>query len=210
MERRAYPCADGTHGDQVLLAAALSGDQDAFGELAQRHWRSAYEIAQGIARNAQDASELVQESLLRAWRALDRFIPDKPFAPWFYRIVRNTSIQFYRSRRRHPVMSLNAETDDAQAILQLADPRARHPEEALLQRESDQRLASVLARIPERDRALIVLAHYEGFSYKEIAERLAIPISSVRSRLKAVRARIHCLLAAAPDRAWLDGERSIA
>ncbi len=157
--------------DAELARAAQRGDSDAFGTLIERHGLAARRAARAILRDEDDADDAVQEGMLAAWRAIDRFDRDRPFRPWLMRIVVNAALDARRrSRVRHaePI----AETLESGGL-----GPDRLAEAALLRARLDEGLAS----LPERQRVALVLFDAEGWGHADIAAALGVPEGTVRS-----------------------------
>ncbi|RMH01601.1 MAG: RNA polymerase sigma factor [Planctomycetota bacterium] len=180
--------------EQELLAAALRGSREAFGELALLHQPRALAVATGILGNRTEAQDLVQESCLKAWQALDTFVPGRPFFPWYYRILRNACIQQLRRRKVRRSRSLQARDQDDEPLPEPADPQAPAPEEIVARDERSRLVGDALARLPAGDREILLLKHFDGLSYREIADALGIPVGTVMSRISTARRRLRKLL----------------
>jgi RNA polymerase sigma-70 factor (ECF subfamily) len=145
-----------------------------------------YGSALRMTRNTADAEDLVQETYLRAFRAWDRFEPGTNLKAWLFKIMTNLFISGYRQRRREPV---TVSTDDTQEfdlyqnLLAHDREAAKSAESIVLDRLVDEDIKQALSDLPENFRIAVLLADVEGFSYKEIAEMLSIPIGTVMSRL---------------------------
>lgn len=132
--------------------------------------------------NPQDAREAVQDAFVKAYRALDRFDVDRPFAPWFFRILRNRCRDVIRSRKTR----FSTEVLDERLEQRSAGPEAS-PERARRRREVKETIWTALERIGEDHREVLVLKELQGFRYAEIAEMLEIPEGTVASRLYHAR-----------------------
>ncbi len=144
-----------------------------------------YGAALRYTRNPSDAEDLVQETYLRAYRAWDQFEPGTNLKAWLFRILTNLFISSYRKKQREPVVISADEQEEFDLYSRLADRRALDgsAESIVLDQIVDDDVKSALADLPENFRIAVLLADVEGFSYKEIAEILAIPIGTVMSRL---------------------------
>ena len=171
--------------DQALLEQALQGDRVAYGQLADRYQARSLALATGILGNRDDALETLQEAYLKSWKALSLFVPGKPFFPWFYRILRNACIQRIRRRKIRQTLPFQAKNSD------IASPR---PEELLAQDEASQLVAQALSRLLTSDREILTLKHFDGLTYREIADSLGIPVGTVMSRMSTARKRLRKLL----------------
>ncbi|MBC8328964.1 MAG: RNA polymerase sigma factor [Planctomycetes bacterium] len=180
--------------EQELLDAALGGDRQAFGELALLHQPRAIAMAAGILGSREEARDLVQESCLKAYRALDTFVPGRPFFPWFYRILRNSCIQQLRRRKVRRTSSLTRTNPDEEPAPELADAAAPLPEDIVARDERSDLVGQALIRLPASDREILMLKHFDGLTYKEIAAALSIPVGTVMSRISTARQRLRKLL----------------
>lgn len=157
--------------DAELARKAARGDSDAFGQLIERYGLAARRAARAILRDDDDADDAVQEGMLAAWRAIDRYDPARPFRPWLMRIVVNAALD---SRRRSRVRQAEPIVDSLESGGLSPDRRA---EAALLRTK----LQAGLAGLPERQRIALVLFDAEGWGHAEIAAALGVPEGTVRS-----------------------------
>lgn len=162
-------------------------DQARFVELAMEHMPAIYSGALRMTRNPSDAEDLVQETYLKAYRAFASFAEGTNLKAWLYRIMTNTFINSYRARQRRPDETDLDETEDLYLYRRLGGLEAalagRSAEDELLDRLTDDEVKGALESLPEQFRIAVLLADVEGFSYKEIADILEIPIGTVMSRL---------------------------
>ncbi len=161
--------------ERALIVAAQEGDEGAFTALVRLHQRRAYAVARAIVPTHEDAEDAVQEAFLHAYRALDRFQPDQPFAAWLNRIVANAALDLVRRRK----------VRDAEELHDSVALPFRDPGEA---DELRRRLRSGLTLLTERQRAVIVLHDVEGYKHAEIGSMLGIPEGTARSDLHHARA----------------------
>lgn len=145
-----------------------------------------YGAALRMTRNPQDAEDLVQETYLRAYRGFEGFREGTNLRAWMYRILTNTFINSYRKKQREPVTVSVSDEDTPDWYLydrigsSVAEPSA---ESEVLEQIPDEDVQRALEDLPEVFRMAVLLADVEGFSYKEMAEILGIPIGTVMSRL---------------------------
>ena len=162
-------------------------DQAKFVELAMEHMPSLYTTAVRMTRNAADAQDLVQETYLRAFRGFHTFEEGTNLKAWLYRILTNTYINTYRAKKRRPEQADVDEVEDLYLYRRLGGLEAaaagRSAEEEVLDRFTDAEVKEAVESLPEQFRMTVLLADVEGFSYKEIAEILDVPIGTVMSRL---------------------------
>jgi RNA polymerase sigma-70 factor, ECF subfamily len=139
-------------------------------------------VARSLTRNAHDAEDLVQDTLLRAFRSIDGFDGSHPRA-WLFTILRNTHIN--RNRRRRPDV-----LDDPEDINAIPERRGSDPAELAEQSAFRGAVLEAIERLPERYRSVVVLVDLESCTYAEVATALGIPIGTVMSRLHRGRRHI--------------------
>jgi RNA polymerase sigma-70 factor (ECF subfamily) len=146
---------------------------------------SLYNTAYRLARNAEDAEDLVQETYLKAYRSFAQFTPGTNLKAWLFKILKNTFINEYRRRQNLPPESDFAAIEESfeSHVRPGAGAQIKNPEEEALEHALDEDLRHALDLLPADYRMAVVLADLEGFSYKEIADILEIPVGTVMSRL---------------------------
>ena len=159
---------------------------DEFETEALRHLDALYRTALRMTRSEADAEDLVQETYIRAFRFRDQFTLGTNMKAWLFRILTNTFINTYRRKTAQPEVTDLDGIDEFSLYRRMADDRAAStspdPEAELLNSVVDTEVTNALEELPEKFRTTVLL-DVEGFSYKEIAEMLAIPIGTVMSRL---------------------------
>jgi RNA polymerase sigma-70 factor (ECF subfamily) len=173
------------------VQAAVDEDQAKrqaqFTEQAMEFMPSLYAAALRMTRNPADAEDLVQETYLKAYRAWHTFQQGTNLKAWLYRILTNTFINSYRSKKRRPEQTELDEVEDLYLYRRLGGLEAvaagRSAEDEVMDLFTDTDVKAAIEALPEQFRLAVLLADVEGFSYKEIAEILGIPIGTVMSRL---------------------------
>jgi RNA polymerase sigma-70 factor (ECF subfamily) len=159
---------------------------DEFEAEALRHLDALYRTALRMTRSEADAEDLVQETYIRAFRFRDQFTLGTNMKAWLFRILTNTFINTYRRKATQPEVTDLEGVDEFSLYRRMADDRAASsspdPEAELLRSVVDTEVTDALGELPEKFRNTVLL-DVEGFSYKEIAEMLGIPIGTVMSRL---------------------------
>jgi RNA polymerase sigma-70 factor (ECF subfamily) len=159
---------------------------DEFEAEALRHLDALYRTALRMTRSEADAEDLVQETYIRAFRFREQFTLGTNMKAWLFRILTNTFINTYRRKTAQPEVTDLEGIDEFSLYRRMADDRAAStspdPEAELLNSVVDTEVTDALEELPEKFRTTVLL-DVEGFSYKEIAEMLAIPIGTVMSRL---------------------------
>jgi RNA polymerase sigma-70 factor, ECF subfamily len=162
-------------------------DQATFTAQAMEYMPSLYSAALRMTRNAADAEDLVQETYLRAYRGFESFEQGTNLKAWLYRILTNTFINRYRAAQRRPDETDLDEVEDFYLYRRLGGLEgaraSRSAEDELLDVLTESEVREAVEYLPEQFRLAVLLADVEGFSYKEIAEILDIPIGTVMSRL---------------------------
>ena len=144
-----------------------------------------YAGAMRMTRNPDDASDLVQETVERAYKAFHQFKPGTNLKAWMFRILTNTYINGYRKKQRQPLQSSTDDVEDWQ--MAQAESHTSHglrsAEAEALDSLPDGDVKDALAAIPEEFRLAVYFADVEGFAYKEIADIMETPVGTVMSRL---------------------------
>ena len=162
-------------------------DPATFSRDAMVHMDALYSAALRMTRNAADAEDLVQETYLRAYRGYERFEAGTNLRAWLYRILTNTFINSYRAKQRRPQESDLADVEDLYLYRRLGGVETstlgRSAEDQLMDLLSESEVKDAIEALPDKFRLPGLLADIEGFSYKEIAEIVDVPIGTVMSRL---------------------------
>ena len=164
-----------------------------------------------MTRNPADAEDLVQETYLRAFRAWDRFEPGTNLKAWLFKIMTNLFISSYRQRRREPVTVSTDDTEEFDLYRNLLAHDAevgKSAESIVLEGLVDDDVKQALSDLAENFRIPVLLADVEGFSYREIADMLSIPIGTVMSRLHRGRKALQKALWEKAVQSGLVGGRS--
>lgn len=165
---------DSAPDEGTLVRRAQAGDQAAFRALVSGHRDRAYALALRLTGSAADAEEVAQDAFVRAWRALPAFRHEAKFGTWLHRIVARLALD----RRGQLVARAKRESPESEA-----------PEPAAPQvgDENERMLALLLAELPERARAAVVLYYYEDRSVSEVAGILDVPEGTVKTLLSRAR-----------------------
>ncbi len=166
--------------DEALMVAVARGSHAALRSLMERHMARMISLAQRIAGATDEADEIAQEAFVRVWRHADRFDARRArFSTWLYRIVVNLALDRHRRRSR---------TVDLELAADVASPEA-NAEEQLEEKQRARLLHAALASLPDRQRAALVLFHFEGLSGREAAAILDVSEKALESLLTRGRAR---------------------
>jgi RNA polymerase sigma-70 factor, ECF subfamily len=169
--------------DDLLVAAAKRGDLQAFEQLVLRHQRRVLAVAQRITKNREDAEDVAQESLQKAFLHLGDFQEQSQFATWLTRIAMNESFMLLRGRRRvSEALPMNAD-DDVKSVSETFVDQSASPEESCWRRERTELLTRAISRLAPRIRTTILLRFVEERSVEETAQILGTSVSAVKSRI---------------------------
>jgi RNA polymerase sigma-70 factor (ECF subfamily) len=168
----------------------LPAARDRFSALVRRQQRRASRIAYHFLRDAADADEAVQDGFIKVFSHIESFREDLPFEVWFTRILINGCLDRQKAKRRRARWIVSApETEPGERSWAESVPASgASPEEALLLRERRAQIASTVGKLPERQRTIFLLCHYEGRSSREVSSITGLNESTVRVHLfRAVR-----------------------
>ncbi|MEZ0325491.1 MAG: RNA polymerase sigma factor [Fimbriimonas sp.] len=181
--------------DEMLVSRAQTGDKTAYNALVRKHEERAYKFAFRLTRDPEEASDVVAEAFIRVFNALPNFKGQSTFTTWLYRILTNCFLDMKKRDKTKHNLSLDAslQTEDNEVQRQLEDPSAS-PQEDMEKAERERRMQRAVHRLPEYQRALVVMYHAEQMSYDEIAAALDLPVGTVKSRLNRARLSLRELL----------------
>jgi RNA polymerase sigma-70 factor (ECF subfamily) len=175
----------------LVDAGDLAAARDRFEALVARQQRRASRIAYHLLRDAWDADEAVQDAFVKVFNHISGFRADLPFEVWFTRILINACLDRLKARRRRTRWLLPATVESEHGErdrIATAWAPGPSPEERLLLHERRAQIAQAVGALPERQRVIFLLCHYEGFASKEVATMLGLSESTVRVHLfRAVR-----------------------
>jgi len=139
-----------------------------------------YRVALRLTGNAADAEDLVQETMLRAFRSWDRYTPGTNAKGWLLTILRHLFINEYRRKSRHPE-TVDVDTIEPFALFQ--EVQEEDPQGAFFDKIVDDEVLRAVDQLPEAFREAVTLSDVEGLSYEEVAKVLEVPVGTVKSRL---------------------------
>ena len=170
-----------TWTDEDLVARSRGGDLESFNQLILRWERPIYALAYRVIGREEDARDVVQETFLRAFRALPGFKGQAKFSSWLYRIALNLCRDWIRRRRRSPLVELPEGVDPVELAAESGPVESI--EDVAARKELSEAVAEAMALLPEEQRTAIVLKEYHGMTFQEIADLQGIPLSTVKTRL---------------------------
>ena len=193
--------------DQELVERVQQGDTKAFEMLVVKYNRRLGRLLSRFIKDEHEVNDVVQESFIKAYRALPNFRGDSAFYTWLYRISINTAKNFLANNNKRPIMSSDITNGDGEVmdvVEQVADNLT--PEAELMNKQILQTVESAVAKLPEDLRRAITLREMDGLSYEEIAEVMQCPIGTVRSRIfrarEVIAADLRPLLDTSENNRW--------
>jgi RNA polymerase sigma-70 factor (ECF subfamily) len=174
--------------DHELVLRAQRGDKRAFGMLVDKYQRKLARLLSRMVRDQSEIEDIVQETFIKAYRALPNFRGDSAFYTWLYRIGINTAKNYLVTLGRRPTVSTGVEIEDAENFEDGDELRTMEtPESSMMTKQIAQTVNDTIASLPEELRTAITLREIEGLSYEEIAVIMNCPIGTVRSRIFRAR-----------------------
>src|SRR5829696_214133 len=167
--------------DEIIVERALTGDADAFGELVRRWERRIFALAYGMLGREEDARDATQETFLAAFRNLRGFRGEAKVSSWLHRIAVNQCIS---RQRRTKVRSESALEDEQEnAACSFAAPFSQSPAHVAEDRQETLAVRRAINSLPIDLRQVVVMKEFEELTFREIADALDLPLSTVKSRL---------------------------
>jgi RNA polymerase sigma-70 factor (ECF subfamily) len=168
-----------THTDESLAERLQRGDSCALSALFDRHQEGLYRFLLRWSGSVEEAEDLVQETFVRVYASISTYSPSRPFRPWIYTIAKHLAWKRLRHRRSVACVSL----DEAPELRELLPDASQGPEDVVYLRAEVALIRQAVQRLPEDQRVVFILHHYNGLSYEEIAEVCGCPIGTVKSRM---------------------------
>jgi len=165
--------------DRAMLEQFRDGDALAVKAVYDEYGGPVYALSLSVLRDRDLAADATQQTFLKAWRASATYDPDREFRPWIYAIARRTAIDIYRKRKRI------VPSDDVDGAI--TPPGLETTWEVF-------EVRAAVDKLPDAERVVVQLSHLEGLTHSEVAERLGIPIGTVKSRSHRAHQRLAALL----------------
>ena len=181
--------SDRTSDDLLLVQRSREGDRTAFDDLVSRYEGRAYQYAFRLTHNSDEASDIVSDAFVRVYNALPNFKGQAAFTTWLYRIVTNCYLDSKKRERNRQTVSLDQAitTEGGSEVERQIVDTGRTTEDEVERNERERKVQQALLKLPEYQRAMLVMYHVDNLSYEEIAESLDLPIGTVKSRLNRAR-----------------------
>jgi RNA polymerase sigma-70 factor (ECF subfamily) len=173
--------------DSELLQRYRQGDEQAFREIVTRYKNSLYAFLRRFVSQDDIVEDVFQETFLQLYTSRDSFDSQRPLRPWLFTIAANKAKDALRKMQRQSSMSMGAIADAGEfsldEVVNILTSYNTTPEDEVSAEETAQQVRQIIAEMPENLRGILILAYFEQFSYKHMAEILSIPIGTVKSRL---------------------------
>lgn len=173
--------------DAELLKAYREGQEWAFHELVDRYKNSLYAFLRRFLTQQELVEDVFQETFLQLFTSQDSFDPRRPLRPWLFTIAANKAKDALRKIQREASTSMGVIADAGEVsideVVNILKSYDTTPEEQASKDETARRVRQIISEMPENLRGILILAYFEQFSYKHMAEILGIPIGTVKSRL---------------------------
>lgn len=173
--------------DTELLQRYREGEEWAFREIVNRYKNSLYAFLRRFVNQQEVVEDVFQETFLQLYTSQDSFDISRPLRPWLFTIAANKAKDALRKMQRQSTMSMGTLADAGDVsideVVNILKSYETTPDQEASKDETAQRVRQVIAEMPENLRGILILAYFEQFSYKHMAEILSIPIGTVKSRL---------------------------
>jgi RNA polymerase sigma factor (sigma-70 family) len=188
--------------DYNLIKSALEkNDQKAYAELMDRYRDSVYFMLLKMVNNRDDADDLTIEAFGKAFKRLHQYTPTYAFSTWLFKIASNNCIDFIR-RKKMVVFSIDKkyENDEGGELNMDIKAEGMNPEENMVKKQKVQHMHEIVDKLKPRYRTLVELRYFEELSYEEIAEKLDLPLGTVKAQLFRAREFLATILKNSPEK----------
>lgn len=181
--------------EAFLIKQSKAGDVESFERLITEHQKRIFNVAYRMLGNLEDANDVTQETLVKAYRGIANFKEESSFSTWLYRIVNNACIDFIRKNRKTNIIYLDREyeTEEGSYKIQLGNNEDT-PEQLLEKKEVQKLIHESINELGYDHKKIIILRDIEHFSYKEIAQILDCPEGTIKSRISRARNNLKAII----------------
>ena len=175
--------------DLVLVNQALAGNQRAYAELLGRYRDAVFFLLLKMVHSKDDADDLTMEAFGKAFKRLSQYTPEYAFSTWLFKIATNNCIDFLRRKKNTTIVSIDKpiEQEEGSDLTRSLRADDLDPEEVMLQKQKSEMLHLVVDKLKPRYRVLVELRYFEELAYEEIAEKLNLPLGTVKAQLFRAR-----------------------
>jgi len=181
--------------DLELVAKAKEGDQNAFSKLMARYRDSIFFMVLKMVHNRDDAEDLTIEAFGKAFNSISNYSADYAFSTWLFKIATNNSIDFIRKKRLQTTsLDQTSTTDDGETTPIAVRDHAPDPEETVIKDQRAAKIREAIEQLSPKYRSLIELRYLDELSYEEIAEKLDLPLGTVKAQLFRAKDMLYNML----------------
>ena len=201
MELEANLSAKAQYDVALVRRAVDQRDQAAYAELLDRYKESVFYLLMKMVNNRDDAEDLTIEAFGKAFKNIEQYTPNFAFSTWLFRIATNNCIDFIRKKRMVTVsLDKTFEGDDGGEMTMDVRSNTLDPEESLIRKQKNVLMQSLVTKLKPRYRTLVEMRYFQELSYEEIAEKLDLPIGTVKAQLFRSREFLYNILRNQQDR----------
>jgi len=195
MELEANLSAKAQYDVALVRRAVDQRDQAAYAELLDRYKESVFYLLMKMVNNRDDAEDLTIEAFGKAFKNIEQYTPNFAFSTWLFRIATNNCIDFIRKKRMVTVsLDKTFEGDDGGEMTMDVRSNTLDPEESLIRKQKNVLMQSLVTKLKPRYRTLVEMRYFQELSYEEIAEKLDLPIGTVKAQLFRSREFLYNIL----------------
>lgn len=168
--------------DSELISSYIQGDEGAFGILVNRHKSKVYTTIYLVVKDSFVAEDLMQDTFIKAVETLrdGRYNEEGKFLPWILRIAHNLAIDYFRREKRYPSVVF----EDGSNVFNSLNFSESSIESLQIKRESHEQLRELIKNLPEQQREVLIMRHYEDMSFQEIADATGVSINTALGRMR--------------------------
>lgn len=186
---------------QLVKRAVEQHDQAAFTELLDRYKESVFYLLMKMVNNRDDAEDLTIEAFGKAFKNIEQYTPNYAFSTWLFRIATNNCIDFIRKKRMTTVsLDKSFMSDDGGEMTMDVRSETLDPEENLIRKQKNVLMQSLVTKLKPRYRVLVEMRYFQELSYEEIAEKLDLPLGTVKAQLFRSREFLYNIIRNQQDR----------
>lgn len=179
--------------DEELVKKVKNGDADAFEQIIIKYEKKIFGLIYNMLRNENEIEDVAQEVFIKVYKNLDKFNGDSSLYTWIYKIATNLCLDQIKKRKEVIYIDEKLQLDDGEVEIQIPSDE-KLQDEIYEQKELKQKLESCIDKLPEKQKAMIVLRDIKGLSYDEIAEILDLKLGTVKSQINRARLKLKELL----------------
>lgn len=179
----------GLEDAELLRNIDKVGAEITFKEILKNHKESVYFLILKMVSSPEDAEDLTLEVFAKAYNNLDKYNPDFAFSTWLYRMASNHCIDFLR-KKRLPTQQIDEQVNDGESETSFAivvKDDANTPEEEMIAQQKSELVRKAISKLPPKYREIIELRFYEELSYEEIADRLKVPVGTIKANINRAK-----------------------